>query len=346
MKSPTNHMRIPALPPSVESKNIIDLVFSETKKDKYSILTFPTHERYESGLAKTGHDFYAFRAEGLKNWNEDYAKRPDNYYILPENAIYNGIQFDFILAQSKFGQFQTAKLLQERLGIPIISLEHTLPTSVLKQEWLDEIKTMAGDVNVFISEYSRDEWGLVDAPQVKVVHHGVDSETFKPNGSDKEDYVLSVVNDFANRDYCCNFSGWQRVTDGLETRLVGDNGDLGKPADSLEELVSEYNKAKVFLNTSTVSPVPTSLLEAMACGCAVVTTATCMIPEIVKNEENGLISNNEDELRAGIERLLKDDELRENLGKNARKTVIEKFSEKNFVENWKELFDYTYGVRR
>ena len=52
-----------------------------------NILTFPTHERYESGLAKTGHDFYAFRAEGLKNWNEDYAKRPDNYYILPENAV-------------------------------------------------------------------------------------------------------------------------------------------------------------------------------------------------------------------------------------------------------------------
>ena len=40
------------------------------KEDKLNILTFPTHERYESMLAKTGHNFYAYRAEGIKDWNE------------------------------------------------------------------------------------------------------------------------------------------------------------------------------------------------------------------------------------------------------------------------------------
>ena len=34
--------------------------------EKLNILTFPTHERYETGLAKTEHNFYAYRAEGIK----------------------------------------------------------------------------------------------------------------------------------------------------------------------------------------------------------------------------------------------------------------------------------------
>ena len=67
----SNRIRVPALPPSVETRNIISKVGEETK-DKYTILTFPTHERYETNLSKTGHDFYAFRSEGLKDWNTDY----------------------------------------------------------------------------------------------------------------------------------------------------------------------------------------------------------------------------------------------------------------------------------
>jgi len=336
--------RVPALPPSIEVRNIISQVGSE-QTDKYSILTFPTHERYETGLAKTGHDFYAFRSEGLKEWNKDYAELPDNYYLLPKDSLYNGIQFDFILSQSKFGQFQTAKLLQEKLGIPIVSLEHTLPTSVLKPEWLVEIKQMSGDVDVFISEFSRDEWGI-DGINTEVVHHGVDSKLFSPLKVEKQPYALSVVNDFINRDYCCNYSGWERITEGLETKILGDNGELGQPAESVEKLVEEYNQAKVFLNTSTVSPVPTALLEAMACGCAVVTTATCMIPEIVKHGENGMISNNENELREYIDQLMDDEDLRNKLGKAARETIVKDFSEDKFTNKWNKIFDYAYGVKK
>ena len=45
-----------------------------------NILTFPTHERYEQGLAQTGHNFYAYRAEGIKDWNPNYGQIPDNYH--------------------------------------------------------------------------------------------------------------------------------------------------------------------------------------------------------------------------------------------------------------------------
>jgi len=316
------------------------------KPSKLNILTFPTHERYETQLCKTGHNFYAFNANDLKDWDESYAPLPENYHVLPKDSIYQGIKYDLILSQSKFGQFQMSELINKRLDVPLVSLEHTLPTSILNPEWVAQIRGMSGDINVFISEFSRDIWDIKTSPHTEVVHHSVDSELFKPSDAAQVPHVLSVVNDFANRDYCCNYSGWQRITSGLEVKLVGANEGLSEPASSLEELVKEYNKAQVFLNTSTVSPIPTSLLEAMACGCAVVTTATCMIPEIIKHGENGMMSNDEDELREYIEQLLSDDELRNRLGKAARETILSNFAEDDFIDRWNKIFYMAYEVQK
>ena len=325
---------------SNQAENIIRRANSE-KPEKYNILTFPTHERYESQLAKTGHNFYIFNAEGMKKWNDAFAPIPDNYHMFPENTIYQGINFDFILSQSKFGQFQLASQMNNQLRLPIVSLEHTLPIPQLySPEQLASMRSMSGNINVFISDFSKDAWAV---PGVcEVIHHSIDSELFKPMNLDRKPQVLSVANDFVNRDYCLNYYGWQRVTEGLTTRLVGDTEGLSKPAESTEKLVEEYNESQIFFNSSTLSPVPTSLLEAMSCGCAVVSTATCMIPEVIKNGVNGFISNDEGELRGYIEQLLNDEDLRKKLGDSARQTVINDFSEKRFINEWNNIFDSAY----
>jgi glycosyltransferase involved in cell wall biosynthesis len=328
----------------VSNKTISIINKSFGPKEKYNILTFDTHERYQSQLAKTGHNFYSFRYEECKIWNEEYAPYPDNYYRLPKNAIMNGLDFDFILSQSKFGQFQVAKRLQKYLDIPLISLEHTLPIGSWPDKYLEMLKLMKGDLNVFISSYSADQWGM-DCEST-VIHHSVDSELFKPSDCEQSTDILSVVNDFANRDYCCNYKGWQRITKGFSVKLVGDNPGISKPAKNTQELTKEYQSCKIFLNTSTISPVPTALLEAMACGCAVVTTATCMIPDIIKNGVNGFMSNNEEELRDYINSLLNSEELRKNIGKEARNTVLNNFSEDKFISSWNSVFDKAYGVKK
>ena len=81
-------------------KTIIESANSKGKS-KYNILTFPTHERYETQLCKTGHDFYSFRYDNCKEWDDNYAKRPDNYYILPKNSVLSGLDFDLILNKWK-----------------------------------------------------------------------------------------------------------------------------------------------------------------------------------------------------------------------------------------------------
>ena len=316
-------------------------IANKNPKKKYRILTIPTHERYETQLCKTGHEFFSLNIDGQKRWNEDQCAIPENYHILPQNDICSHLGYDFILSQSKFGQFQIFSQINQQLQLPIISLEHTLPLYGIQQdEAIFAMQQMVGNVNIFISEFSKNAWNIgIDS---HVIHHGIDTNTF--NKIEKQDHILSVANDFINRDYCLNFSGWKRVTDGLPKMVIGDTNGLSKAAGSVEELVSEYNKCGVFFNSSTRSPIPTSLLEAMSCGCAVVSTATCMIPYVIENGVNGFVSNDESELRKYLELLLEDKELRKNIGQQARKTILTDFAEDKFINNWNNLFDETYEV--
>lgn len=326
-----------------DAKKIIELTNTPRKK-KYNILTFPTHERYETQLCKTGHNFYSFHLPKLKKWNTKQLPIPENYFILPESSI-SGINYDFILSQSKFWQFQIAMQINEKLQIPLISLEHTVPTpSTMTNKQVEMMTNMQGHINVFISEYSQKAWRIQN--NVAIIKHGIDTTIFRNSNIEKNNSVLTVANDFINRDYCLNYSGWKRITQGLNTKLVGETPGLSFSAKSTEDLVNEYNMCGVYLNTSTLSPIPTSLLEAMSCGCAVVSTATCMIPEIITNGQNGFISNDENELRKYIITLLENPDLRNKIGNNARKTIENNFSEYTFVEKWNGLFDAIYEVCR
>lgn len=311
-----------------------------------NILTCPTHERYEIGLCKTGHNFYAYRSEQVKDWNSNYGEIPNNYVLLdpklgPEQ-LPKEVEFDIVLSQNKFGQFQILAPIAYQLQLPFISLEHTLPMPFWDQNMRQQLANMRGAVNVFISEYSIGQWQWQPNNDTVVIHHGIDINLFCPPilGTLRDKHILSVVNDWINRDWCCNFSGWQRITKGLPVRVVGDTKGLSKPAPSIRALVTEYQCAQIFLNTSTISPVPTSLLEAMACGCACVSTATCMIPEIIQHGFNGFISNDETELIKYCKLLLDRPDLCEMVGKNARKTIVEKFSQETFIQKWNEIFRY------
>jgi glycosyltransferase involved in cell wall biosynthesis len=199
---------------------------------------------------------------------------------------------------------------------------------------------MCGDVNVFISEYSKDKWRFNDITNSIVVHHMFNSDLFKPN-EPRSNMILSVVNDFKNRDIFCGYSIYQNVVELVGKEhfiLVGDNPGLSNKAKSTEELAEIYSSVQIFLNTSTVSPIPTSLLEAMSSGCAVVSTATCMIPEIIKNGVNGFISNDEEELAEYIQLLLNDSNLAIRLGEEARKTIINNFHKDRFTKVWEHVF--------
>lgn len=302
------------------------------------IFCSPTHERTESLIAQIpGSEFYSIinHPNTKPGWNEQFAKIPDNYHLYDLSAPPFHINGDFVLSQNKFGQYQFLSSIAHTFRLPLISLEHTCPMPNWKPDAVQNAAKMRGHKNVFISEWSVGVWGFnPNDPSVEVVHHGVDSEVFCPKDNPKENRILSIVNDFVNRDLPCGFNKWRRVTQNLPVKLRGDTKGLSTACSDINELVEEYNSSTVFLNTSQFSPIPTVLLEAASCGMACVTTANCAIPEYFTHEHNCLMSNDENELRKFCEHLLNNPKDREELGKNARLTIEQKFNTKNFIEKW------------
>jgi glycosyltransferase involved in cell wall biosynthesis len=180
----------------------------------------------------------------------------------------------------------------------------------------------------------------------EVVYHSIDTDLFRPGIEVPKAEVLTVAHDFINRDYALNYQGWERITHDLPRRVIGDTKGLSEQSQSVEELVEAYQQALVYINPSVLSPVPTSMLEAMACGCAIVSTATCEIPNIIKHGENGLLSNDETELKHFIRELLANPEKARELGYNARQTIKERFSTERFVNEWNTIFDKATKVNK
>lgn len=312
--------------------------FRNTKK--LNILTIPCHETFETAQCLTGNNFYALEVEGCKKWNTVFRPIPNNYVPLKERLL-EELDFDIVLSHNKFGQFQTLKPIAAQYNIPFISVEHTAPVPNWSKVQLKQLYEMKGDYNVFITDWSRENWGW-GKNEAEVIYHGIDTDLYKSDMTiERLPFILSVVNQFSKpvRHWCCNFPLWKQVIEGLPWKHLGaDDRPFSEPAKNLKDLILHYQTAQVFINTSLVSPVPMALLEAASCSAAIVTTGTSDIPNIFTHGENCLMSNDPKELHGFCEDLLKDSLLREKLGANARKLIQERFPISKFVDNWNDLF--------
>ena len=107
-----------------------------------------------------------------------------------------------------------------------------------------------------------------------------------------------------------------------------------------------YRLYDVFVLPSTnPDPLPTVVLEAMATGRPVVGYKHGGVCEMVKDGYNGLLAEvgSTEDLADKIERLLEDKELREKMGRNSRKRLLECFSIESYVENYSNEYDRLTG---
>jgi glycosyltransferase involved in cell wall biosynthesis len=115
---------------------------------------------------------------------------------------------------------------------------------------------------------------------------------------------------------------------------------------SLKEYIAEYDHASVVvvpldthsgLNNAMGSSV---LFEAMSMGKAIIATATETMQTHIIDGENGLLveEGNVEAMRAALARLLNDEALRENLGKNARTYALAHLDSEKMAERLAEFF--------
>jgi glycosyltransferase involved in cell wall biosynthesis len=157
---------------------------------------------------------------------------------------------------------------------------------------------------------------------------------------------------------------WREVNAGYgETRLllVGAGGmDIHNCENDLELFVRENGLAhcvtfvgsvdnvQTYLQASDVFVLPTereafgiSLIEAMACGLPVIATRAGGIPDILHHDVDGCLIpvNNLQQLRASLDRLYDDEQLRRCFGRRARNSVVQRFSEQAVLNQYLQLLE-------
>lgn len=144
-------------------KRLISKSNINLEKKVCNCIIFTTNEEYEQKLCKTDHNFYAFSSEQLKKWDHEEYKKPDNYFILPENEIPIWTNFDVVIVQHKLGQYASGRKISNLLELPLVVVEHYMPRSISKMEQqLEQLTAMRGDLNVFTSQECAEAWGIED----------------------------------------------------------------------------------------------------------------------------------------------------------------------------------------
>lgn len=97
----------------------------------------------------------------------------------------------------------------------------------------------------------------------------------------------------------------------------------------LATIRSFVRQSDVFVLPSLWENCPYSCLEAMAAGSAILSSDQGGMPELINDEENGLLARNGDPASyiSGLEKLIEDRALRQRLGEAARKTILQSYTD-------------------
>lgn len=198
-------------------------------------------------------------------------------------------------------------------------------------------------------------WG---ANNVEVIYEGINIEKFKPSSKGRakkgDKHILLTVLGLEKalvkrKDLRSLFESLPEVTGifpNVKLIVVGKKGGaypflkqivrgLGieenvvfKGFVSEFELVELYNQCDVFIFPSLYEGFPTVCAEAQACEKPVISTSVSSMPEVIKDEETGILVKPRDPkaLAYAIKTLLSDSSLRRRLGRSGRKRVVRFFS--------------------
>ena len=190
----------------------------------------------------------------------------------------------------------------------------------------------------------------VDINEITVVRNGVDIHLFKPNHKiNREEFSIlytgrlvyrkGLIDLVKSAEYVCNeYPGASFILTGngaLRPTLEKMVQDLGLENNcsflgfiAQDELIRHYQADTIYVLTSYYEGLPTTILEAMACGIPVVATDIPGTNDAVVDGETGILvpPKNPKALADGIIKLLGDENLREKMGEAGRKRVEKEFS--------------------
>jgi glycosyltransferase involved in cell wall biosynthesis len=209
-------------------------------------------------------------------------------------------------------------------------------------------------------------WVPISQSQVFVVPNPVDTLLFSPGDERRGDEILFVGRLERNKgvgDICQALPNLLQRHSKVDFRFVGSDSvdEKGRswrerilnnlhPKDRKRvhfehvpraRLVERYRQAGVCVLPSLWENFPYTVLEAMSCATPVVATRTGGIPELVDNGVTGVLvpSANPSQLAETLLNVFEDRELRNRLGQNARRQVVDRCSTKSIVPKMLEVYE-------
>lgn len=223
----------------------------------------------------------------------------------------------------------------------------------------------AGHVRAFrvvnhieVPDYLR-KIGIPDAQILVLPSLYIDLEHYQPQAIDKRYDVLFVGRFAANKGILRLLDAIKivrRTYPDLRVGLRGDgelketieqfitHNDLTRNVDFIPrvadtaEMVTLYNQARMLVCASTVEGGPRVTVEAMACGVPVISTPVGIMPEIIRNGDNGfIVPHDENVIADRIQHLLDDPANASQIGLNAHITA-EQFAADKIIGNYARAY--------
>ncbi|WP_159600149.1 glycosyltransferase family 4 protein [Agromyces humi] len=188
-------------------------------------------------------------------------------------------------------------------------------------------------VTLTTASYQRSELDELGV-SARLIPVGYEPGTFHPEpGMERRaDQVLAIGRSFFQKNLAMTLRAWERLRNDSDARmtLFGSEPDIAvgidveyvvRPTDV--EVRKLYSSATCFVQTSIHEGFSLPLLEAMACGCPVITTDAHGNRDFCIDEVNCLIVDQDDSdgLARAISRLLGDEELRRKFSESGLETA-------------------------
>jgi glycosyltransferase involved in cell wall biosynthesis len=174
----------------------------------------------------------------------------------------------------------------------------------------------------------------------KVIEHGVKIDSDAKYTGEIEKGIV-VINNLTKRGRRLGLDIYEKVSDVIPLDLIGLNskgviGGIGEiPPNQISQFVGKY---RFLFNPIRYTSLGLAVCEAMMVGVPVIGLATTEMVRVIKNNHNGYLDTNIENLMNQMEKLLSNHELANEWSLNAKETANEKFNIDRFKNNWMETF--------
>ncbi|MFH1822850.1 MAG: glycosyltransferase family 4 protein [Patescibacteria group bacterium] len=273
--------------------------------------------------------------------------------------------YNFVNTQTRFFLTSLMGLIFAKIKkIRLIHTEHGTKHSVLSNQMVSLISKIydhtlgylvirCADYNFVVSQSAGEFSKHLGAKKFQVIHNGVDAHKFRRTTTDlksrlciKDEYkivtfigrmieakgvqdLISVINEIGNHiKIKLLLVGDGKFKDALVNMAIENKNIIFLGEKNQEEIVNILSITDVFVNPSYSEGLPTSVLEAGACSCAVVASDVGGTNEIIENEINGFLVKPHDliMLRQRINELLFKPQIAVSFGKQLNEKINTNFN--------------------